>query len=197
VRASRELGNDRLDTSVGPLSVEVVKGLRSLRVRCAPNEWGVAFDLLFEGTVPALEEPKSFNRTRARITQDVSRYAQVGAWSGELEVGGQHYEVDLRPGRVRVTTPGACGRWRARGARDPLEGHGEPHDRPAPQLAADAVRRLHDQGIARRGLRRKDHAAGVDEGLELRLRQAERGHGPAGDRDHLPLGHARDRESRS
>ena len=94
VRASRELGSDRLDTSVGPLSVEVVQGLRSLRVRCAPNDWGVAFDLLFEGSVRALEEPKSFNRTRARITQDVSRYAQVGTWSGELEVGGQRYEVD-------------------------------------------------------------------------------------------------------
>ncbi len=94
VRASRELGSDRLDTSVGPLSVEVVEGLRALRVRCAPNEWGVAFDLLFEGTVPALEEPKSRNRSRARITQDVSRYAQVGTWSGTLEVAGQRYDVD-------------------------------------------------------------------------------------------------------
>ena len=94
VRASRELGSDRLDTSVGPLSVEVVEGLRKLRVRCAPNEWGVSFDLLFEGTVPALEEPKSFNRSRARITQDVSRYAQVGCWSGTLEVAGERYDVE-------------------------------------------------------------------------------------------------------
>ena len=29
VRASRELGSDRLDTRVGPLSVEVIEGLRS------------------------------------------------------------------------------------------------------------------------------------------------------------------------
>ena len=94
VRASRELGSDRLDTQVGPLSVEVVEGLKKLRVRCEPNEWGVSFDLLFEGTVPALEEPKSFSRSRARITQDVSRYAQVGTWSGSLEVAGQRYEVD-------------------------------------------------------------------------------------------------------
>jgi len=94
VRASRELGSDRHDTQVGPLSVEVVEGLRKLRVRCEPNEWGVSFDLLFEGAVPALEEPKSFSRVRSRITQDVSRYAQVGTWSGELEVAGQRYEVD-------------------------------------------------------------------------------------------------------
>jgi len=94
VRASRQLGHDRLDTSVGPFSVEVVEGLQSLRLRCDENEWGVAFDLLFEGTVPALEEPKSFTRNRARITQDVSRYAQVGTYRGTLEVDGKRYEVE-------------------------------------------------------------------------------------------------------
>jgi len=40
-----------------PLRVEVVEGLRTLRVVCEPNEWGVAFDLKFEGFVRALEEP--------------------------------------------------------------------------------------------------------------------------------------------
>src|SRR3954467_4352954 len=39
VRSSRELGHDRLDTSVGPLSVEVIEGLRTLRIRCDKNEW--------------------------------------------------------------------------------------------------------------------------------------------------------------
>ena len=33
VRASRELGSDRLDTRVGPFAVEVLEGLRSLRLR--------------------------------------------------------------------------------------------------------------------------------------------------------------------
>lgn len=94
VRASRQLGHDRSDTRVGPFRIEVVEGLKSLRLRCDENEWGVSFDLLFEGTVPALEEPKSFTRSRARITQDVSRYAQVGTYRGTLEVAGQRYEVD-------------------------------------------------------------------------------------------------------
>jgi hypothetical protein len=93
VRASRALGNDRLDTSVGPFSVEVIEGLRALRVACDENEWGVAFDLRFDGTVPALEEPKTFTRSRARVTMDVSRYAQVGTWTGWLEVAGERYEV--------------------------------------------------------------------------------------------------------
>ena len=49
VRASRELGSDRMDTAVGPLSVEVVEGLMKLRIRCDENEWGVSADLTFTG----------------------------------------------------------------------------------------------------------------------------------------------------
>jgi hypothetical protein len=45
VRASRELGNDRMDTRVGPLRIEVIEGLRKLRVICEPNEWGLTYDL--------------------------------------------------------------------------------------------------------------------------------------------------------
>lgn len=94
VRSSRELGNDRHDTSVGPLHVEVIEGLQKLRVICEPNEWGVAFDMVFDGTVGALEEPKTFRRQHGRVTSDVSRYAQVGTWTGTLEVAGRTFDVD-------------------------------------------------------------------------------------------------------
>ncbi len=93
VRASRELGSDRLDTSVGPLRVEVIEGLMKLRVVCEPNEWGLAFDMTFTGVVPAIEEPKTFRRQHGRITSDVTRYAQVGVWDGALEVAGKQYAV--------------------------------------------------------------------------------------------------------
>lgn len=93
VRASRELGSDRFDTSVGPLRIEILEGLMKLRVICEPGEWGVAFDMTFTGTVPAQEEPKTFQRQHGRVTTDVSRFAQVGVWEGRLEVAGQTYEV--------------------------------------------------------------------------------------------------------
>ncbi len=93
VRASRELGSDRLDTGVGPFRTEVVEGLQSLRVTCAPNDWGVDFDLQWRGAAPAQEEPPSFTRTHGRITQNVSRFAQIGTWEGTLTVAGQTYEV--------------------------------------------------------------------------------------------------------
>ncbi len=93
VRASRALGHDRLDTSVGPFRIEVIEGLQSLRLRCDENEWGLSFDVRFDGSVPALEEPKSFTRNRSRVMMDVSRYAQVGNYTGTVEVAGQRYEV--------------------------------------------------------------------------------------------------------
>jgi hypothetical protein len=94
VRASRELGSNRLDTSVGPFRVEVLEGLRRLRVVCEPNEHGVAFDLVFDGAGPALEEPRTVQRmAHGRIQMDTSRYSQVGRWSGRLEVAGRRFEV--------------------------------------------------------------------------------------------------------
>ena len=94
VRASRELGSDRLNTQVGPLGVEILEGLKKIRVFCEPNEWGLAFDLTFDGSVPAIEEPKTFLRhPHGRIHMETSRYSQVGSWSGSLEVAGQHFDV--------------------------------------------------------------------------------------------------------
>src|SRR6478735_7909133 len=93
VRASRELGSDRMDTAVGPLGVEVIEGLRTLRVWCEPNEWGIEADLTFTGSVEALLEPRTFTRVFNRVQQDVSRYAQVGGWSGTLSVASKHFEV--------------------------------------------------------------------------------------------------------
>jgi hypothetical protein len=94
VRASRELGSDRMSTRVGPFFVEILEGLRKVRVCCEPNEWNLAFDLTFDGSVPVVEEPRTFQRhPHGRVSMDTSRYSQVGTWQGSLEVGGKHYEV--------------------------------------------------------------------------------------------------------
>ena len=41
VRASRELGSDRMNTKVGPIGVEIVEPLRKTRVYTEPNEHGL------------------------------------------------------------------------------------------------------------------------------------------------------------
>ena len=93
VRASRALGNDRMDTTVGPFHIDVIEGLKRLRVRLEPNEWDVDFDLTFEGAMPAFEEPRHLVRQGERITFDSKRLAQTGCWSGTIHVAGETFEV--------------------------------------------------------------------------------------------------------
>lgn len=97
VRSSRELG-DRMDTSVGPLAVEVIRPLRELQIRCAPrNEaeapYGLAFDLRWTGSIPAYEEPRQFQRMHGRAVFDTMRLAQTGRWQGWIELDGHRWEV--------------------------------------------------------------------------------------------------------
>ena len=89
VRCSRELQNDRMNTTIGPFGTEIVKPLQSMRIWCEKNEHGLAFDLVFEGTGPALEEPRQLIRKGPRITMDTSRYTQMGAWNGSLTIKGE------------------------------------------------------------------------------------------------------------
>jgi len=93
VRASRELGSDRMDTSVGPFRVEILEGLRRLRMVLEPNEWDLEFDLTFEGGIAAQREPRHFVRQRERVVFDSVRLAQTGGWSGRLRVGDETHQV--------------------------------------------------------------------------------------------------------
>lgn len=97
VRASRELGSDRMDTSVGPFRVEVLEGLRRLRMVLEPNEWDLDFDLSWEGGIPATREPRHFVRQQNRVVFDSIRLAQTGRWTGALRVAGE--TLDVTPDR--------------------------------------------------------------------------------------------------
>jgi hypothetical protein len=89
VRASRELGTDRMDTSVGPLRVEVLEGLKRLRVVLEPNEFGLEFDLTFTGGIPAHLENRHFLRWQERTVFDSMRLAQTGTWTGQITAAGE------------------------------------------------------------------------------------------------------------
>ena len=111
VRASRELGSDRGDTSVGPFRVEVVEPLTKLRVVLEPGsaqavgevsedaadegdtEYGLSFDLTWTGAIPATREPRQFVRRHGRVWMDSVRLAQTGFWEGTLVVGGEEIAV--------------------------------------------------------------------------------------------------------
>lgn len=108
VRASRVLG-DRMDLSVGPMRVEVVRPLHELRITCGPSaatvdgvddpagdpegDGGIEFDLHWVGSTPAYEEPRQHLRQHGRVLFDTMRLAQTGRWSGTITSGGRTFEV--------------------------------------------------------------------------------------------------------
>ncbi|WP_454162498.1 hypothetical protein [Gordonia iterans] len=93
VRASRALGADRDDLTVGPFTVEVLEGLQRLRISLEPGHGDVAFELTFDADAPAVLEPRHFQRQIERVVFDTQRFVQTGNWSGSLTVGDSTFEV--------------------------------------------------------------------------------------------------------
>jgi len=93
-RASRRLRPDPLKTSVGPLSIQVIEGLRRHRLSLAANDSGVAFELEFVGTLSPHEEKAHLRRRDGRITENMARGQQLGRYRGWLEYDGKRVEID-------------------------------------------------------------------------------------------------------
>ncbi len=89
VRASRRARGDRMDTTVGPIRVEVVEPLKRLRLIVATNAHDLAAELTFSARVPPLEEPPFFRRTGERVWMNYTRLTQHGEWSGTLTVANE------------------------------------------------------------------------------------------------------------
>jgi len=101
IHASRVLSLERMDTRVGPISVEILEPLHRLRIRIADNEYGLSGDIAFEGRAPGIEEPRFTLRQGNRTTFDYTRMTQNGAYTGWLNVRGRR--VGISPDRYRGT----------------------------------------------------------------------------------------------
>lgn len=93
-RASRRLRPNPLETTVGPLKIEVIEGLRRHRLQLAENESGLSFDIEFLGTLNAHEEEPHFRRRNGRVTEHMARGQQLGAYRGWIEIDGQRHEIE-------------------------------------------------------------------------------------------------------
>ena len=90
---SDALDTRSLEQQVGPLRVDVLKPLESLRLTCDSEHIGL--DLTWTGSFPAvLEQRHLLLDANDRPTLDAQRFAQVGTWSGTLHAGGTEYSVD-------------------------------------------------------------------------------------------------------
>jgi hypothetical protein len=91
VRCSDELDDDRLNPAVGPYRIEVVEPLQQVRIVCETA--ALAFDLTWHGSFPAIDEERHQLRSARRAIVDTWRFAQVGTWSGVLQVAGEEIAV--------------------------------------------------------------------------------------------------------
>lgn len=93
LHTSRRSGGERLDLSVGPVSIAIDAPLESVTLRIAPNDGLLAGELRFVGRHFPIEEPRFTRRNGTRLFMDYTRMTQNGRWSGWLSVGGQRVDV--------------------------------------------------------------------------------------------------------
>ena len=119
LRSSRRLG-DRADASCGPLRIEVLEGLKRLRIVIEPNESGIEADLVFNGCHEAKLEPRQVQRRNGRVIHDVMRYCQSADYRGWVKTPQRTWraeEVPLKGYRDRSWGVRAIGRPEAADAQ--------------------------------------------------------------------------------
>jgi hypothetical protein len=130
VRFSDALDGDRrdqLDQSVGGYRIDVLEPLHRLRIVCERGDPGLSFDLTWQGSFPAIDERPHLLRAGSRPILDAARFAQLGAWTGELRVDRTDFSVspDAWLGsrdRSWGIRPVGEGEPAGRNADEPLEG---------------------------------------------------------------------------
>jgi hypothetical protein len=96
IHASRILNMERMDLEVGPVRIEVVEALKSIRLIVEDYE-GISANLLFEGRSAPLQEPRFTRRTGSRMHMDLTRFTVNCRVTGWVEVDGKRevYEHGL------------------------------------------------------------------------------------------------------
>lgn len=92
-RASRHARPNPLETTVGPLSIEVVEGLRHHRLALAANPSGLTFELDYLASMNLHEEEPHFRRRKGRVTEDMARVQQLGRYNGWIALDDERWEV--------------------------------------------------------------------------------------------------------
>ena len=122
IRLSRRLRPDLDHYGVGPLRIEIVEPMQTLRFVLEDNDFGIACDVLCHSTVLPYEDPVEVTRVDGRLLSERATYEMVGACEGWVEVAGRRHE--LTPDALVVLPqplvgqPGRTRRARATGRPD-------------------------------------------------------------------------------
>lgn len=96
IRASRAMGVDRTDLTVGPIQPTIVEGLRQWRYELADNDWDFRFDLRFHDTHRfVFREPRyaANRRFPGRQPQATTGFEGFGEVEGSVTVGQETIEL--------------------------------------------------------------------------------------------------------
>ncbi|THF60355.1 hypothetical protein [Pseudothauera rhizosphaerae] len=103
IRAARTLGVDRSELTVGPMTARMIEPFTEWRLNCAPNDFGLEYDLAWRDTKRAVfgrqgptEIPGQMN---ARLIHDWCGYETFGTIEGAISVHGKKFT--LTPSRFR------------------------------------------------------------------------------------------------
>ena len=88
LHASRLLGMERMELTVGPIRIEVIEPLVKIRLIIDQHE-GIAADLTFEARSAPLQEPRFTRRNGPRLVMDLTRFTQNVCWTGWIEIDGK------------------------------------------------------------------------------------------------------------
>ncbi|KOU13964.1 MULTISPECIES: hypothetical protein [unclassified Streptomyces] len=96
VRASDALTDDRMNLSVGPLSIVVDVPLKQLTLRCAPDAddpHGLSYDITWTAEFPAVWEPHHIQRRGDRLMLEGRRFVQAGNVTGTIHAKGEEFTL--------------------------------------------------------------------------------------------------------
>lgn len=75
---------ERTDTSVGPMRIEVVEPMRTMRVIVDTNDTGIGCDLTFSTRTAPIQEARQTLWAGTRRWMDATRFDQFGRWTGTI-----------------------------------------------------------------------------------------------------------------
>ena len=97
LHASRALFGERLDTQVGPIGLDILEPLKTLRLYCGLNPEDASplkADLRFTLRCPPIEEPRFTRRIGTRLSMDLTRMTQNGSYQGTIEIKGRSFTIE-------------------------------------------------------------------------------------------------------
>lgn len=129
IRVSRRLRSDIDFFGVGPLRMDILEPMKTVRLVLEENKYGISCDILCNSTLPPYEDPVDVQRVEGRLVSERAVYEVVGTCEGHVTVAGK--KITLSNDRSALFRNHSWGTMPGRGG--PRE-HGAPPRKPPLQV---------------------------------------------------------------